>query len=93
MGGKLYQDIKETVDQLPDVVFCTNFGILNEITSVLFESFKYDVDSPVIEITWYNETFRKSVLDIAGQIIHHGRRMILKIPEVTSTALGIKNPD
>ena len=79
-------------EHLPFKRFTANaaFYYLMCISFVLFESFKYDIDSPVLEITWYAETFRRKVLDIAGQIIHRGRRMILKIPEVTSTAVGFK---
>jgi hypothetical protein len=79
-------------EHLPFKRFTSNaaFYYLMCISFVLFESFKYDIDSPVIEITWYAETFRRKVLDIAGQIIHTGRRIFLKIPEITSTALCFK---
>jgi len=79
-------------EHLPFKRFTSNaaFYYLMCISFVLFEAFKYDIDSPVIEITWYAETFRRKVLDIAGQIIHTGRRILLKIPDVTSTALCFK---
>jgi len=48
------------------------------------------MDSPVIKINWYAETFRRKVLDTAGQIIRTGRRIYLKIPEITSEALGFE---
>ncbi|GEM_PF-2577804 len=36
------------------------------ISFFLFEAFKYDIDSPVIKITWYADSFRRKLLDIAG---------------------------
>ncbi len=98
----MYQDIKETLDELPDECFreykkgckawfsCWNmpehlpfkrfasnaaFYYHMCISFFLFESFKYDMDSPVIKITWYAMSFRRKVLDTAGQIIRTGRRI------------------
>ena len=76
-------------EHLPFKRFASNtaFYYLMCISFFLFEAFKYDIDSPAIKITWYAESFRRKVLDIAGQIIRTGRRIYLKLPEVTSTAL------
>jgi len=76
-------------EHLPFKRFASNaaFYYLMCISFFLFEAFKYDIDSPAIKITWYAESFRRKVLDIAGQIIKTGRRIYLKLPEVTSTAL------
>lgn len=76
-------------EHLPFKRFASNaaFYYLMCISFILFESFKYDMDSPVIKITWYAESFRRKVLDTAGQIIRTGRRIYLKIPEITSAAL------
>jgi len=76
-------------EHLPFKRFASNaaFYYLMCISFLLFEAFKYDIDSPAIKITWYAESFRRKVLDIAGQIIRTGRRIYLKLPEVTGTAL------
>ena len=80
-------------EHLPFKRFASNaaFYYLMCISFFLFESFKYDMDSPVIKITWYAESFRRKVLDTAGQIIRTGRRIYLKIPEITSEALCFKH--
>jgi hypothetical protein len=58
------------------------------ISFFLFESFKYDSDSPAVPVTWYAESFRRKLLDFAGQIVQSGRQIILKLPEVISKALN-----
>lgn len=77
-------------EHLPFKRFASNaaFYYLMCLSFFLFESFKYDMDSPAIKITWYAESFRRKVLDIAGQIIRTGRRIYLKLPKVISTALS-----
>jgi hypothetical protein len=75
-------------EHLPFKRFASNaaFYYLMCISFFLFEAFKYDIDSPAIKITWYAESFRRKVLDSAGQIIRTDRRIFLKLPEVTSTS-------
>ncbi|ORC27002.1 hypothetical protein B4O97_19065 [Marispirochaeta aestuarii] len=77
-------------EHLPFKRFASNaaFYYLMCISFFLFESFKYDMDSPAIKITWYAVSFRRKVLDIAGQIIRSGRRICLKLPEVIAVALS-----
>jgi hypothetical protein len=53
------------------------------IAFFLFETFKQDMDSPVIPVTWYPATFRRRCLDIAGKIVRTAERTVLKI---TATA-------
>jgi hypothetical protein len=76
-------------EHLPFKRFASNaaYYYLMCISFLLFEAFKYDIDSPVIAITWYASTFRRKCLDIAGKIIRTGGRTVLKIPEVISTSL------
>lgn len=45
----------------------------------LLESFKADVGSPVVPIGAYATTVRRRLIDIAGKIISHGGRIVLKI--------------
>ena len=68
-------------ERLPFKSFTSNaaYYYLMCIAFFMFESFKYDIDCPGIEITWYAETFRRKVLDIAGKIVCTARRIILKI--------------
>ncbi len=77
-------------EHLPFKRFASNaaFYYLMCISFFLFESFKYDMDSPAIKITWYAESFRRKVLDIAAQIIRSSRRICLKLPEVIAAALS-----
>lgn len=54
---------------------------------MLFESFKVDMDSELIPVTWYATTFRRRVLDIAGKIVGSARRLTLTLPRVICEAL------
>lgn len=76
-------------EHLPFKRFASNaaYYYLMCISFLLFETFKYDLDSPVIAITWYAGTFRRKCLDIAGKIIRTGGRTVLKIPEAISVSL------
>jgi hypothetical protein len=44
----------------------------------LLESFKEDVSSPVIAVGAYANTVRRKLIDIAGKIVSHGGKIILK---------------
>lgn len=45
----------------------------------LFESFKEDVVSPVISINAYANTVRRQFIDIAGKIVSHSGKIVLKV--------------
>jgi len=45
----------------------------------LFESFKEDVISPVVSISAYADTVRRQFIDIAGKIVSHSGKIILKV--------------
>lgn len=45
----------------------------------LFESFKEDVVSPVISVNAYADTVRRQFIDIAGKVVSHGGRIVLKV--------------
>jgi hypothetical protein len=45
----------------------------------LFESFKEDVVSPVISVNAYADTVRRQFIDIAGKVVSHGSRIVLKV--------------
>lgn len=68
-------------EHVPFKRFASNaaYYYLMVIGLFLFETFKQDMDSPVIPVTWYPTTFRRRCLDIAGKIVKTGRRTVLKI--------------
>jgi hypothetical protein len=45
----------------------------------LMESFKEDVGSPVVSVTAYANTVRRHLIDIAGKIVSHSEKIILKV--------------
>jgi len=47
----------------------------------LMESFKQDVAAPVCPIGAYAKTVRRRIIDIAGKIISHSERIVLKVTE------------
>jgi len=77
-------------EHLPFKKFTANtaFYYLMTISFFLFESFKYDMESDTVPVTWYAGTFRRRVLDAAGKLIRTGRQLILKITLTTHEALA-----
>lgn len=45
----------------------------------LFESFKEDVISPVISVNAYADTVRRQFIDIAGKVVSHSGKIILRV--------------
>lgn len=80
-------------EHLPFKCFASNaaFYYLLVISFVVFESFKADMHSPAIPVTWYAQTFRRCVLDIAGKIVKSARRLTLAIPRVTCELLDLSH--
>jgi hypothetical protein len=78
-------------EHLPFKRFASNaaFYYLMVISFVLFESFKYDMGSQVIPLTFYAQTFRRRVLDVAGKITRSARRIRLSIPRQSALALDL----
>ena len=56
----------------------------------LYECFKQDVCHPVVPVTVYATTLRRQVLDVAGKIVRHAGRIILKVTEAVFQRLQIK---
>lgn len=77
-------------EHLPFKKFTANtaFYYLMTISFFLFESFKYDMGSDTVPVTWYAGTFRRRILDAAGKLIRSGRQLILKITQKTNDALA-----
>jgi hypothetical protein len=55
----------------------------------LMESFKEDVGAPVIAISAYASTVRRKLIDIAGKIVSHSKRIILKVSEACFESLQL----
>lgn len=45
----------------------------------LLESFKADVANPIVSATSYTTTVRRKLIDIAGKIVRHAGKVILKV--------------
>jgi len=45
----------------------------------LYESFKQDVCRTVVPVTCYATTLRRRVIDVAGKIVRHAGRILLKV--------------
>jgi hypothetical protein len=77
------------IEQLPFKSFTANaaYYYLMAISFFLFETFKYDMGCDVLPITWYANTFRRRVIDVAGKIVDHSRQLVLKLPVTICKAL------
>jgi hypothetical protein len=49
----------------------------------LYESFKQDVCSEVVEIGAYATTVRRKLIDVAAKIVRHSGRVTLKVTAAT----------
>jgi len=78
-------------EHLPFEKFSSNAAwyYLMAISFVLFESYKYDLGSDVVPLTWYASTFRRRFLDIAGKMVCKSGRLILKIARVAFESLKL----
>jgi len=88
----VHRAFKDFIDQrLPFKRFRQNtaFYYTALIAFALFESFKADVTDPVIPATAYATTFRRRFLDVAGKIVSHAGKIILKLTRATLEALKL----
>ena len=56
----------------------------------LMETFKSDVAAPVIAIGAYASTVRRRIIDMAGKIVSHSNRIILKVSQACFDILGMQ---
>jgi hypothetical protein len=78
----VHRALKDFIDeQLPFKRFQQNhaFYYTALIAFALFEAFKVDVSDPVVAVTAYPTTLRRTLIDIAGKIVSHGGRIVLKV--------------
>jgi len=68
-------------EQLPFKRFHQNaaFYYTMVIAFFIYEAFKEDVCTPVVAVSSYATTLRRKILDVAGKIVSHGGKIILKI--------------
>ena len=78
-------------EQLPFKKFDANAAwyYLMLVGNNLFEAFKEDVSQPVIAVSVYADTFRRQFLDIAGKLLRHAGKLILKVPKTTFERLQL----
>jgi hypothetical protein len=55
----------------------------------LIESFKEDVGAPLVPIGAYATTVRRRLIDIAGKIVSHSGKIVLKISSACFESLGV----
>jgi len=68
-------------EQLPFKRFHQNaaFYFTMLVAFFLYEAFKQDVCTPVIQVSAYATTLRRKILDVAGKIVHHSEKTTLKV--------------
>lgn len=77
---------------LPFKRFATNaaFYYTMLVAFFLYECFKEDVCAPVVPVTCYAETVRRRVIDVAGKIVRHAGKIILKVSTAAWNQLHIE---
>jgi hypothetical protein len=55
----------------------------------LFETFKEDVGSPVVSAGSYANTVRRRLIDLAGKIVTHSEKIVLKVAATTFDHLAL----
>jgi hypothetical protein len=55
----------------------------------LMESFKEDVSTPVLSVGAYATTVRRKLIDIAGKVVSHSEKIILKVSTVCFESLRL----
>ena len=68
-------------EELPFKRFAQNSAFYYTMVTAffLYEVFKEDVCAPVIEVSSYATTVRRKIIDVAGKIVRHAGRTILKV--------------
>ena len=77
-------------EQMPFKRFSSNaaFYYTMLVSFFLFETFKQDVCTPVVEPVCYATTFRRRIIDNAAKIVRHAGRVVLKITAATFEQLN-----
>ena len=88
----VHRAYKDFVDQrLPFKSFRQNtaYYYMTLLAFVLFEAFKADVTDLVVPETAYATTFRRRFIDVAGKIVNHAGRIVLKVTQAALDRLRL----
>ena len=88
----VHRAYKDFVDQrLPFKSFRQNtaYYYMTLLAFALFEAFKADVTDLVVPETAYATTFRRRFIDVAGKIVNHAGRIVLKITQAALDRLRL----
>ena len=88
----VHRAFKDFIDQrLPFKRFRQNTAYYYTalLAFALFEAFKADVTDGVVPETAYATTFRRRFLDLAGKIVNHAGRIVMKVTQATMDRLNL----
>lgn len=88
----VHRAFKDFVDQrLPFRGFRENtaYYYFALLAFAIFEAFKVDVSEPVLPTTVYATTFRRRFIDVAGKVVGHAGRLVLKVTHATLDRLKL----
>jgi hypothetical protein len=88
----VHRAFKDFVDQrLPFKGFRQNtaYYYMALLAFVLFEAFKADVTELVVPETAYATTVRRRLLDVAGKLVNHAGRIVLKVTQAAIDCLKL----
>ena len=88
----VHRAYKDFVDQrLPFKGFRQNtaYYYMTLLAFVLFEAFKADVTGPVVPETAYATTLRRRFIDVAGKIVNHAGKVVLKVTQAALDRLRL----
>jgi hypothetical protein len=79
-------------EELPSLRFQPNaaFYYTMLLGFFLFEAFKEDVSEPVVPVTSFPTTLRRRLVDVAGKVVSHAGKTVLKVAKGTIESLRFK---
>ena len=83
------QGVRPTYKRVKGFRQNTAFYYVALLAFALYESFKADVADPVLPRTVYPTTFRRRFLDVAGKIVRHAGRIVLKVTRAAMDGLKL----
>jgi hypothetical protein len=89
----VHRALKDFASQtLPSKRFAANaaFYYTMLVAFFLYECFKEDVCHPVVPVSCYATTLRRRIIDVAGKIVRHAGKIILKVTVATWNQLQIE---
>lgn len=77
-------------EELPFKRFAQNaaFYYTMLVAFFLYEAFKEDVCTPVVEVTAYATSLRRKVIDVAAKVVRHAGKVTLKVTRATWKAIN-----